>query len=227
MDDVDRRILAFIGAHRFVLASQVQLFLELEPDVAAHRLRGLEGERLVRSERLLVGHASSVRITAVGLKEIGSRLPAPGFDLAGFRHEVGVVWMWVAAWHGVFGEAERVLSRRELEWLERAGGDGGSGFAVLIGGARGAGVVRYPDVGLVTAKRRIAIYLELRVPGSAELGSLLAAYRSTPGVAVLFVTEDPGVADAVRAAAARLGMSDRVRVQRARFWPTDRVARTG
>ncbi len=42
VDDIDRRILAFIGAHRFVLAAHVQAFLDVEQEENADRLRGLE-----------------------------------------------------------------------------------------------------------------------------------------------------------------------------------------
>jgi len=222
VDEVDRRILAFIGAHRFVLVWHVERFLGLEADVATGRLRELEAERLVRSERLLAGRASSVRITGLGLDAIGSRLPAPGFDLAGYRREVGVVWVWVAAWLGTFGEAERVLSRREMEGLDRAlreagGGSVATGFAVPVGMDAGPGSAWrcYPDVALETAGGRVAIHLQLRVPGSAMLEALLAGYRSDDRV--LFLTDERRVAVAVEEAAARLDVGDRVRVQRARI----------
>lgn len=228
MEDIDRRILAFIGAHRFVLAVHARTFLELESDVAADRLRGLEAERLVRSERLLAGRASLIRITALGLDAIGSRLPAPGFDLAGHRHEVGVVWVWVAAWWGTFGEAERVLSRREMEGLDRAvpeGSDGSAGgFAVPVGACAGPGSAGrcYPDVAVELAGGRLAIHLQLRVPSSAMLEGLLVGYRSDDRV--LFLTDQRRVAEAVVAAVARLGMRDRVRVRRARIAPADDLA---
>jgi hypothetical protein len=231
VDDVDRRILAFIGAHRFVLALYVQAFLELEPRVAADRLRGLEAERLVRSERLLAGRAGSIRITDLGLAAIGSRLPVPGFVLGGYRHEVGVVWVWVAAWRGMFGEAERVLSRREMEGLDRAvreAGEGAvaSGFAVPVGRGATPGSAGwcYPDVALETSGGRVAIHLQLRVPGSAMLEGLLAGYRSHDRV--LFLTDERRVAEAVQGAAARFGVRDRVRVQRVTIPPIDDLART-
>jgi len=152
VDDIDRRILAFIGAHWFVLAAHVQAFLGVEEEENADRLRGLEAGGLVRSERLLRGRASSVRITGAGLEAIGSLLPAPGFDLGGYRHEVAVVWLWVAAWRGAFGEAERVLSRREMQGVDRAARDAGgeaSGFAVSLPARGGSGSpgLCYPDVG--------------------------------------------------------------------------------
>jgi len=186
----------------------------------------------VRSERLLRGRASSVRITGAGLEAIGSLLPAPGFDLGGYRHEVAVVWLWVAAWRRRSGRPSGCcrggrcrgsIERRVTPVARRAV----SLIRSLRSGSGSPGLC-YPDVGLVVAAGRVPLHLPLRMPGPGELEALLAGYRSASGFAgVVFVVEEPGVGEVVRAAAARLGMGEVVHVQSAEISPTDRFARIG
>src|SRR5579875_1886724 len=120
MDELDRRILAFVGAHRFVLDAQISHFLEAEKARFLGRLESLEAHHFVRSERASPSSRVLRRITGSGLRAIASRMPAPEISLIGVRHELAVVWSWVAAWQGGLGETERVLSRREMCALDDA-----------------------------------------------------------------------------------------------------------
>jgi hypothetical protein len=114
VDELDRRILAFMGAHRFVLTPQIAAFLDVEEPAIPQRLAKLQAQLLARGERLGAGLEMSWRATAEGLAGIGSRMPAPSFDLAGYRHVIGVAWLWVIAWKGGIGPADRVFGEREM-----------------------------------------------------------------------------------------------------------------
>jgi DNA-binding MarR family transcriptional regulator len=220
VDEADRRVLAFIAAHRFVLPAQVAKLLGTEPAAVWELLAGLEAGGLVRSERLMAGRAASVRITGAGLGAIGSRLPVPGFRLDGYRHAVGVVWLWLEARSGAFGEIERGLSVREMVGLDAAataaGSGVGSGFARRVaGGPEGQRpAVQYPDLGVVAGGRRASVYLELRRRGQRAFELLFADHAADPELAgVLVLAEDPRVRADVVAAAAAVGISKFVQVE--------------
>jgi hypothetical protein len=221
VEEVDRRILAFVGAHRFVVDAQLERQVGLEEIELAERITALAARGFVRRERLFPGGGGFVRITGAGLGAIGSRMPAPGFDLAGYRHEVVVVWFWMAALRGVLGEAERVLSRREMQMLDRAAREAGRGdgrFAVPAPAASagvGSGLL-YPDVMLVFAHRRVAVHLVTWPHRGLDVDGLFAGHAARPEVAdtVLALVDDIGVGRRIEAAAGRAGMQERLRVQR-------------
>lgn len=217
MEELDRRILAFAGAHRFVLATHVGQFLDLEPDSVAARLAALEQQRLVRTERLQADRESLIRITGAGLRAIGSRMPVPCFAVAGYRHEVGTVWLWIAAWQGALGEPERVLSRREMEALDRAAresGVGDAGFGLQSPAGAAGDRLLYADLMLVYAQTRIAVHLVTWPYLEPDLNRVFAAHarRPPPADIVGVFVDDKGVAKAVRATAERHGIGDRLRV---------------
>jgi hypothetical protein len=221
VEDVDRQILAFAAAHRFVLDTQIGKLLGAERGVIAERVVGLKQERWLREERVQARRPGLIRITGAGLRAIGSRMPAPGFDLTGYRHEVGVVSMWVAAWQGALGEAERVLSRREMEALDvagRAAGEGDRMFALRIGaGARGrTAAAAYPDLMLVYGWGRVAVQLVTWPHRFVNLDDLFAAHQSRPEVAdlLLVFVDDRRVGGEVERAAERQGVAEKLRVQR-------------
>jgi len=218
VEDLDRRLLAFLGAHPFVLASQIERFLGIDHATVDRRLVAMEARRLARSERLQMSGVAFVRVTGAGLRAIGSRLPAPGFDLAGYRHDVGIVWLWVAAWEGVFGEPERVLSRREMQALDRAAGQAGDPdgrFSVPLVGPTTAGPL-YPDVMMVFSSARVAVHLVAWPQRRLDLDGLFAGHHKRPEVAdvVLCFVDDDAVGRKLRTAAEREGVAEKVRVQR-------------
>jgi hypothetical protein len=213
VQELDRRILAFAGAHRFVLAEQIERFAEAESGLVAGRLTRLQDEERVRIERLGRPQLGLVRVTASGLRSIASRLPAPGFALGDYRHALGVVWLWVAAWKGAFGEAERVLSAREMQALDGAArelGEDDGRFSVPVAGAG-----LYPDVMASYGWGRGAIHLVTWPHRRVDLDALFAGYRRRPEVAevVLMLVDDLDVGRVVSAAADRQGVADKVRVQ--------------
>jgi hypothetical protein len=147
MDDLDRRLIAMVSAHSFVTAIQVGQYMALEPAEVALRVDRLCAARLLRRERLIASADPVLRVTPAGLVAIGSRLEAPGFAPVDVRHGLAAVAMWMAGWSGALGEPGRVLSRREMEGLDRAAaGSAGvaTGFQVQI-----TGVDRYPDLALL------------------------------------------------------------------------------
>lgn len=219
MEDLDRRILAFAGAHRFVLDEQVQELTRLGPGGVKERIDRLEAQRLLRRERLGPREPSFVRITGAGLRAIGSRLPAPGCELREYRHVIGVGWLWALAWQGGFGDPDRVLSEREMRALDRvaqARGEADGRFAVPADGGTAGGGWLYPDLMLVFGSGQAAVQLVSWPHRRLDLDALFAGHRARPEVAklVLVLADDDEVAKAVRAAAERQEVSDRVSVQR-------------
>jgi hypothetical protein len=127
--------------------------------------------------------------------------------------------LWVAAWQGVFGEPERVLSVREMQALDRATGEVGDGdgrFAVPVSAGAAADGRPYPDVMLVFGSERVAVHLVTWPHRRLDLDALLAGHRMRPDVAdvVLVFVDDISVGREVRAAAERQSVSEKVRVQR-------------
>lgn len=214
MRDDERRILAFVGAHPFVFATQVARAPGLSGDSSAELVSGLIAGGLVRKERLLAAGAPLLRITTSGLAAIESQMSAPGFDLGDVRGELAAVSVWVAAWEGVFGNMSRVLSRRELDALDRRAvqaGSATSGFAL-----RRDGRIRYPRVAMVShAGHRIAVELLLWPWRAFEPEPLLVAYRDQLDLdAVLVLVDSEHQIEWVKAAAAGVDMADRVHVRR-------------
>jgi hypothetical protein len=222
VDDLDRRLLAFVGAHRFVTVSQAEQFLGLERRAVDERLAELVAQRMARAEYVRQEQPGLFRVTSRGLTALGSRLSAPGFDLADYRHEVGVVWLWLAGWDGALGEAERVLSAREMRSLDGAAREAGREdrpFAVPAGRDSrrgGVGDVQYPDVMLVFGWGRVAAYLVTWPYRQVDLEELFAGHRACPEVADVIgvFVDDDEVGRQVSAVAERHGVSDRLRVRR-------------
>src|ERR1022692_1514675 len=109
----DEAILACVAKHPFVLTGHVRQLLGVSQSLAYDHLVGLAATGLVRRDRMLGGEGDAFRITPAGLSVLGSALPAPGFDSC-YRHDIGVVWLWLAASSGSFGPAELVFSEREM-----------------------------------------------------------------------------------------------------------------
>jgi DNA-binding MarR family transcriptional regulator len=215
VEDRSQGVLAFIAEHDVVVLGQVQKLLDGDEDSVQRLLAALVEEGLLRSERLTAGGSIVCRITPKGLESIASELPAPAIQPERFRHALGVVWLWLAARDGVFGEAERVLSHRRMKQLDKARDPASTEvpFGVLVEISGQPPAWRYPDLMLVLRQGRVPVHLELTLRPREELEALLPAYVER-SAAVLFMVDDLRVGTHLQAAKAELGLSDFVHVQR-------------
>ncbi|HWE09902.1 MAG TPA: hypothetical protein VG325_11135 [Solirubrobacteraceae bacterium] len=230
--DRDRRLLAFAAEHRFVLAAQVAVLLAVTEAAADARLRTLGSAGYLRRERKLHRQPACDRITPAGLRAIGSQLPAPRPpDLAAYRHDEGLGWLMLAAWHERFGPVQSVISERRMRSEDgrrqlddsaglRAGEAVGetARHGVRLGGTGPGGRDRlhYPDMVLVTESgHRVAFELELTTKAPERRERILAGYAADPRVdAVVYLVDRPAAGRAIERSAARVGISHLVRVQR-------------
>jgi hypothetical protein len=212
MDDLDRRVIAMVGAHNLVTADHVRWHLGTNRAAALSRLKVLSAEGLVRGEQLASSVEPVFRATGAGLAAIGSRLTAPGLELGDVRHQLAAAAAWVASWDGRLGEPARVLSRRESEGLEQAAASTAAPRAGL--GVEIRGRVQYPDVSVVlTGGRRIALYVLLWPYRAWSPDVLFAAYRDQPDApAVLIFVDSDSVKAHLEESAERAGMQRRVSV---------------
>ncbi len=221
--DRDREVLRYVAEHRLVLGDQVQALLRLSSAAASTRLRLLAGAGLIRTERVFHRQPACHQITGKGLAAIGSDLPPPRLDLRGYRHDVGLGWLWLAARAGTFGPVSEITSERQMRSRDRIAESAGDPppYGVRLGGIGPGGRERlhYPDLVLRTASgHRVAVELELSGKGRARRERIIASYGAERRIdAVLYLTDDPRVANAVSGTAARFGLCDVVHVQRFRW----------
>jgi hypothetical protein len=196
-DPNDHRILE-LAAVNLLVAEHVARLLRLELRRAADELDRLAAISLLTRERLMLDSPACYLITQAGLDAVGSDLPVPALDVARLRHDIGVTWLWLAANEGAFGNAERVISQRELN-------------------AQGEST----DADLVLVKRSgwVAVNLLLTAPPRPELERVVRTYAGDPRfTAALFLVDDvERVGSFVQEVAAELGLSEMVQVQRATF----------
>jgi hypothetical protein len=221
--DRDRELLRFLAAHRLALADQVHALLGISAAAASSRLRLLSRSGLIRTETVFHRQPACHLITRTGLAAIGSELPPPRLDLRGYRHDVGLGWLWLAARAGTVGPLSEITSERQMrsrDGVAQAAGEPAP-FGVKLGGVGPGGRDRlhYPDLILSTASgHRVAVELELSHKGRARRERILASYGAERRIdAILYLVDDPAVASAIRGSAARLGLSDIVHVQRFRW----------
>ncbi len=233
----DQQLLGFLSEHRLVLPAHVQAFLATSPAATARRLRALSAAGWVTREPVFHRQPPCCLITRRGLDLLGDRRPTPRVDLRGYRHDVGLAWLWLAAYGGTFGPLQEVISERRLRSRDAvAAHDVGAGLGHEIGagtceplavklsgvlgsGARGRERLHYPDLVLVDrAGHRIAVELELTGKGRTRREGIMAAYAVDGRFdAVLYLVEHAGTARSVQAAARKVGISDRVHVQPVRL----------
>ncbi|HET8977544.1 MAG TPA: hypothetical protein VFN87_05250 [Solirubrobacteraceae bacterium] len=241
--DRDRRLLAFAAEHRFIIAAQPAVLLDLRQKPVDDRLRGLAEAGLLWRERALNGQPSTYRITAAGLRAVGSDLRAPHrLDLSLYRHDLGLGWLMVAAHREWFGPVRAVISERRMRSEDRRdqrpgaqGADRLAGEAagpprgadgrtlrhgVRLGGQgpRGSERLHYPDMMLLTASgHRVAFELELTSKPPRRREDILAGYAADPRIdRVIYLVENRSTGDAVERSARRAGAADLVRVQMVR-----------
>jgi hypothetical protein len=237
----DRRVLGLAAEHRLVLAAHVQRLLGVSANVAYARLRALTGGGYLRYERKLTGPGCYL-IERRGLGAIGSQLPRPrDVDLARYRHDVGLAWLWLAAGAGAFGAVRELTSERHMRSHDGGATDGDATNGVTEGrgaplgvrlpgvGPHGGERRHYPDLLLETRTgHRVAIELELTTKSAAKREQILGGYAADARIdAVLYLAEREPVARAVANSAAALGISSLVHVQRVRFGVGDGTATSG
>jgi hypothetical protein len=127
----------FIAVHRAVLEEQVKVLLGTDELCVHDLLVGLAAAGLVKHHLALRGHSGVFGITRRGLSLIDSDLPAPHVASRAYRHDIDVVWIWLAVRAGSFGRFEQFLSRREmrsrdLEWMSANPTGTGSDAAPLL-----------------------------------------------------------------------------------------------
>ncbi|MGZ4174378.1 MAG: hypothetical protein ACXVQR_07860 [Solirubrobacteraceae bacterium] len=218
----DRALLGFVAEHRLVLASHVRALLGTSLAAAYSRLAQLARAGFVSRATVFDREPGCYQLTRSGLAAIDSRLPPPRLDLRGYRHDVGVAWLWLAAQSGAFGEPAALVSERRMRSEDGARHSEGTlddrPHGVRLGGVGAGGRPRlhYPDLVLVDPSgHRIAIELELSAKGRARREGLLAGYAADPRIdAVLYLCADDSVARGIRSSAARVGVSPLIHVQR-------------
>jgi hypothetical protein len=203
--------LEFASVHSVVSRDQVARLLGNTTDAAAKQLSTLSADGLLSRERCAVAEASRFRITPAGADVIGSRLATPGFDPR-VRHALGVGWLWLMATVGSFGSVDRVLTERQMRWVDcREGSEAPAAPLEEFGGGPGA---HYPNLMLLTKQGRIAVELVLDAPAPRVLEPVLHAYAADVRLsAVLFLVSDPWVGRLVQSVAAWLELSPLVHVQ--------------
>jgi hypothetical protein len=219
----ERAVLEFLAEHRLGIAPQVGALLQCSPGVAQQQLRALGAVGRARSERIFAGRPSTWRITAAGLRAVGSPLTPPRLDLSHYAHDLGLGWLWLAARSGSFGELAALHSERAMRSHDAradARGDHGDGvglFGVGVGtiGSRGREQRHYPDLLLDTGTgRRIAIELELSGKSALRLASIMLSYAGDTRVdSVLYLVPDRRLAARIAGAAHDAGAARLVHVQ--------------
>ena len=218
--DADLSVLGPLAEHRILIAPQVASLLGVSEDTAARRLSRLREAGLAHHERIFDGHPSAAWITSRGLGAIESRLPRPRLDLRGYRHDVGVGWLWLAAGGGAFGELVEVAADRRMRAQDtaslRAGDPVRYGVGLGLLGPRGRPQHHYPD--LVVTQRsghRVAVELELTAKSPGRMTRIMTAYASDSNIdAVIYVVQNRAIAQLVSDAARRAGIADIVHIRR-------------
>jgi hypothetical protein len=216
LTDRDLELLRFAAAHRFVLAGQVEVWLAAHEVVAYRRLKGLVRAGLLIYERLFHARPGCYRVSTSGLAVIESPLPRPTIDLRTYRHDVGVVWLWLAARRSDLGGRAQAVSEREMRSHDQRHDHRGGSFAIPLGGYAPSGKprVHFPDVVLVDEDgARTAFELELTLKSRSRLEAILAGYGAERRIErVLYLTDSDPVASAVSELVAMFGLDGRVRV---------------
>jgi hypothetical protein len=225
-------VLEFAAEHRLVLAGHVAVLLGVEPPEAEARLDSLQAAGLVRDARRYDAAPPGDQITRAGLDAIGSTLPAPRESApGGYKHDVGLAWLWLAARAGAFGPLRATVSERQMRSSDGRTEDRDQRFGVRLGGFGPGGRERlhYPDLVAQTASgHRVAFELELTSKWRARREGILAGYAADRNVdAVVYLVDKPSVGRAIAESANRLGISELVRVQRVSFDPAIRALKPG
>ena len=213
----DRELLAFAAEHRFVLGDHVGVLLHVRTEAAEVRLRSLTRAGYLSRRFVYHRQPSLNRITALGLRAIGSALKPPRLDLHAYEHDIGVAWLWLAAHRGAFGSLDAVIGERRLRSRDAKRMPGDQPLAVRLGGRGEAGAERlhYPDLLLIRSDgSRVALELELTAKGRLRTERILGAYEVDDRIAaVLYLVTDKRLGRSIAQSARRLGIAPQVQVQ--------------
>jgi hypothetical protein len=218
--DADRSVLGPLAEHRILIVPQVALLLGVSQGTAGKRLSRLQSAGLVHYERIFHDAPPATWITRRGLDAIEQRLPQPRLDLRGYRHDVGVGWVWLAARAGAFGELTGMVADREMRAADARAAAArrpvqfGVGLGLL--GSHGQPQRHYPDLMLDTSGgHRVAVELELTAKSARRMARIMTGYASDASVdSVLYLVPTSALTQVVTDAARRAGISDLVHVQR-------------
>jgi hypothetical protein len=231
-------LLSFVAGCSVVLEAQVARLLTVRADAPPELVTQLRAEGLVADAPRLRGQRGAHRITAEGLRLIGSHLPVPRIDLREYWRDVGAGWLAVDARRGIFGpEIERLYTRREMVAADRRIADAtpavdplwsdavrakaaDASFAVQamgFGGVEGR-VAHYPDLTVVIAQGRVAMELCPVVPSRARLEEIIDAYARKPQlVRTMLIVPNAAMLTSIAKVVERCGASERVVVQQVRL----------
>jgi hypothetical protein len=218
----DRTLLAYAAEHRFVLAAQAAVLLDVTEAAAATRLRSLSAAGYLRRERKLHRRPPSFQVTRDGLRAVGSDLAPPRkLDLATYRHDEGLGWLMLAARQGRFGPIRAVISERRMRSHDGRSTEPATRFGVRLGGVGPGGRDRlhYPDMVVVTESgHRVAFELELTTKSPDRRERILAGYAADRRIdAVIYLGERGAVGRAIERSAGRVGISELVHVRNVRL----------
>lgn len=215
----DRILLGFLAEHRLVLERQLERLCAAAGGKLRGRLRALAAEGYLRAGRAFDDRYYQIR--RLGLAAIDSPLPEPRFHLGGYKHDVGVAWLWLAARGGTFGPPREVLGERRLRSHDGVRERSSEPVGIRLGGydRHGAQRLHYPDLLLVEARgRRLAIELELTAKGRDRRELILGGYGADSRIdGVLYVMEHNPRGRAIRRLVEQstraMGLQDRVHFQ--------------
>lgn len=215
LDAHDRKVLTFAAEHRRVLGRQIERLLGQER--VSGRLK-----RLVDAELLGFGEGfPHVQIRAAGLALIGSDLPVPRVSLVGYKHDIGLGWLWLAAHAGLFGSLSRVVSERRMRSHDGVLDRPDQPYGIRLGGVDRAGneQLHHPDLLLIDRRgRRLALELELTGKGRERRELILGSYGCDQRIdRVLYLVQADRAGRAlgrlIKASISDLGLSERAGVQ--------------
>jgi hypothetical protein len=223
--DLEPEVLAFVAEHPIVVREQVETHLRTVRIATDASLCEMAEAGLLSSARASVQGPVLYRITRRGLARIGSELAPPSVDPRCHRHDLAVVWLWLAARAGRLGEVRAVFGGRAMRQHDDgllAGGMpdplAGRADAMAFGipspvRPESTGLL-YPDVMLDVGVGRIPVTLATSPlePGALE-AAVIGWGRDVSVAAVLYLVTDTTVTDLVQTTAERLGLSALVQVQ--------------
>ena len=238
--DLDRSprdwLLAFVASSPVVLGEQVASLVRIRGDALPGLVEELVADGLVERAPRLRSQGEAYRITAAGLRAIGSELPSPAIDLRRYWQDVGAGWLSVGARRGRFGdEIERIYLQREMRAADHRSPAGGAlvdsawsatvrakaadaAFAVWPVDGAGPAVAHYPDVTFVLPQGRVAMQLIFEVPSPGWMTAVVEAYARKQSLATtVLIVPGPALRASLIGVIERRRLGDRVMVQQGHF----------
>ena len=211
-------MLGLLAEHRVMVLPQVAASLGVTDSTAATRLRHLHDLRLIGHEAIFRDQPAAAWITRRGLDAIESPLPAPSVDLKGYRHDIGVGWLWLAARRGSFGSLASLVSEREMRSHDLRSTRTAEPYGVALGGLDSYGRMtrHYPDLLLqTTTGARVALELELTAKSGRRLDAIMRGYAGDGRIdTAVYLVPSVSLERLIAAAVSRAGIPDLVRVER-------------